>query len=237
MTTTESHRTTEGRQWAESHLPAEAPYFWRAPFARETYREFGYVLGALPIAIAGYVCAITLLSLGAGTLVTVLGFPVLALLVTCARGFGRLERDRIHRLLGHRIAEPAPVRPAREGAWGAVTARLADPVGWKAVAHQVLIFPWTVLAFSVAVSLWATAWSMALLPVYSWVFPTYVGWPGYKVFDYTGSNGVLHVYYLSSVWQIAGVALAGILLLFLLPALVRLLNSVNLWAARTLLAG
>lgn len=220
MTTIESYQTTE------------APYFWRAPFARESYREFGYVLSSLPVAIVGLSWAVTLFSLGAGTLVTVLGFPVFALLVTGARGLGRLERGRARRLLGYDVPEPAPVRPKRDGVWGAITARIADPAGWKAVAYQVVMFPWHILSFSLSVTLWATSWSMALLPVYSWVFPTYVGWPGYRLFDYNG-----RAYYLSSAWQIAGVSLMGIALVFATPALIRALTAVTRGAIRTLLAG
>ncbi|WP_051969834.1 sensor domain-containing protein [Kitasatospora azatica] len=215
----------------------DTPSFWRAPWARESYRELGYVAGSLVTAVLGFSWAVTVFALGAGTLVTVLGLPVLALLLAGARGQGAVERGRIARLLGQRLAAPAPVVPRRPGFWARANAQLADPAGWKAAAYQVVMFPWHVFSFCLSVTLWACSLSMALLPAYNWVFRHYLGWPGYRVLDYQDSHGVRHDYYLSSFWQVAGTSLAGILLIFLTVRITHGLTSVSRAAARAMLAG
>ena len=59
----------------------------RAPFEGRTWREFGYVLLSLPISIVLFTFAVTMLSVGAGLLVTFLGIPVLAAGLAACRGF------------------------------------------------------------------------------------------------------------------------------------------------------
>ncbi|MDH6112176.1 hypothetical protein P3T36_006798 [Kitasatospora sp. MAP12-15] len=206
-----------------------------APLSRATLRQYGYALSSLPLAIAGFVWTVTLLSFGAGTVVTVLGLPVLALLLVGARGFGAVERGRVRRLLGDDLPGPDPVVQRQPGVWGAVTARLADPAGWKAALYLVVMFPWSILSFVLTVVFGLVGWVCALYPCYAWVFPRYVGWRGYRLFEYTGADGVHHVYELSSLWQIAATSLIGIALVFLTPLLVRGLTGVSRGAARGLL--
>ncbi|MEV8095147.1 sensor domain-containing protein [Kitasatospora sp. NPDC085879] len=219
-----------------SDVPAaRRPGFLRAPFAAATYREIGFVLTGLPVAIAAFTVAVTLFSAGLGLLVTALGLPVLALLLVLARGFGSLERHRARVLLGTPVAAPEPVRPKRPGFWGTVTARLADGAGWRAVLHQVLMFPWAVLSFALTVTFLVTGWVVALYPLYHWVFARYTDWPGYRVFEFTTDAGRHHEYYITSPAQIAGVSAVGIALVLLTPLLVRGLTGVNRLAVRGLL--
>ncbi|MFI9331050.1 sensor domain-containing protein [Kitasatospora sp. NPDC052868] len=213
----------------------EPPYFWRAPFSSYTYREIGYTLTGLPVAVAGFSLAITLFALGLGTFVTVLGLPVLAGLTTAARGFGRLERSRARGMLALDVPGPKPVRVVRPGAWGGVTARIADAAGWKAALYQVVMFPWAVFSFVVSLVFLLLGWVLTLYPLYHWVYPTFVGWPGLQLFDYRDSAGVEHKYFIEAPAQIAGVSLLGLLLVFLTPALVRGLTNVNRLAVQGLL--
>ncbi|MED7948026.1 sensor domain-containing protein [Kitasatospora sp. NPDC058201] len=213
----------------------EPPYAWRAPFTSYFYRELGYTLTGLPVVTAGFTLAVTLFCLGLGTFVTVLGLPVLAALTTAARGFGRLERSRVRTMLALDVPGPEPVVATRPGVWGGVTARLADAAGWKAVLYQVVMFPWAILSLVMSTVFLTVGWSLALYPVYHWVFPTYTDWPGYKLFDFYDSDGVEHVFYVESTPQIAGVCLIGLLFVFVTPQLVRGLTNVNRLAARGLL--
>ncbi|GHC87558.1 hypothetical protein GCM10010349_74240 [Streptomyces flavofungini] len=215
-------------------VPTSRPGFWRAPFAATTFREFGYTLVSLPIAIAGFVFAVTLFSLGAGLAVTLLGLPVFAVLLAGARGLGAVERRRAREQLGVEVAEPAAVRVGEGGAWAGVRARIGDAAGWKALVFQVVMFPWRVTSFVVALTLWVTGWVVALFPAYSWVFARYTDWPGYRVFDYT-SGGEHHAYYIESPLQVAGVAAVGWLLVLLTPLIVRALTGVDRAAVRALL--
>ncbi|MGW0370286.1 sensor domain-containing protein, partial [Streptomyces coeruleorubidus] len=70
------------------------PAALRAPVEGRTWRELGYVLLSLPISILLFTYAVTMVSLGAGLLVTFLGIPVLAAALAGCRGLGALERLR-----------------------------------------------------------------------------------------------------------------------------------------------
>lgn len=85
--------TTSTTPRASGHLYAR-PGFWRAPFAGATYREIGHTLTSLPVAIAGFVFAVTMFALGVSTLVVWIGLPVLAAALGGARGLGAAERGR-----------------------------------------------------------------------------------------------------------------------------------------------
>ncbi|RKT16515.1 putative sensor protein [Streptomyces sp. 1114.5] len=243
-----SSRSTQDHEWdvlggygdepraaARARRTEQPPPSWLAPLSRHHFREIGYVLTGLPVAIAGFTVAITLFCLGLGTFVTVLGLPVLAGLTTAARGLGRLERARVRGMLALDIPGPKPVRQARQGTWGAITARLADGSGWKAALYQVVMFPWAVFSFGMTLVFLLLGWSMALYPVYHWVFPTYTSWRGYRVFDFTDSHHVRHVYYIEGTWQIAAFSAVGLLLVFLTAQLVHGLTNVNRAAAQGLL--
>ncbi|MEU6990665.1 sensor domain-containing protein [Streptomyces sp. NPDC046465] len=237
MSTSTLPHTTSVSAAAPLHVPApaEKPGFWRAPFATATFRELGYVLTSLPVAIAGFTCAVTMFSLGAGLLVTVLGLPVLAAALAAARGLGGAERRRARTGLGLAVAGPGAFDGPREaGRWAGFRARLADGAGWRALLFQVVMFPWRVLSFVLAVTFFVVGWVVALFPTYSWVFHRYVGWPGYRVYDFT-SGGERHAYYVTSPAQIAAVSLIGLVILFLTPKLVRALTNVDRAAVRALL--
>ncbi|GHH38039.1 sensor domain-containing protein [Streptomyces candidus] len=222
-----------------SPAPAEAAPvggFLRAPFAAATYREIGYVLTSLPVAVVGFAFAVSMSAAGAGLLVTVLGLPVLAAMLAGARGLGAAERGRARHGLGLTVEGPEPVaRAERRGFFAAMANRLVDAAGWKALLFQVLMFPWRVFSFVTTVTVWSVGWAVALLPAYNWVFARYVdGWTGYRVYDFT-SGGVRHTYDVTSPVQLAAVSLVGLAIVVLTPKVVRALTSVDRAAVRGLL--
>ncbi|MFI0977866.1 sensor domain-containing protein [Streptomyces sp. NPDC021093] len=210
--------------------------FLRGPFAAATYREIGYTLTSLPVAVGGFVFAVAMFSTGAALVVTVLGLPVLAAMLAGARGLGAAERVRARHGLGLDVADPGPLAASeRGGFWGAMHRRLSDVKGWQALLFQFVMFPWRVFSFVTTVVFLAVGWAVALLPAYNWVFPRYVdGWSGYRVYDYT-AGGVHHTYDISSPLQVAAVSLLGLLIVFLTPKLVRALTNVDRAAVRGLL--
>ncbi|MFD3512536.1 sensor domain-containing protein [Streptomyces sp. NPDC058657] len=216
--------------------PVPAVGFLRGPFAAATYREIGYTLTSLPVAVAGFAFAVTMFTLGTGLVVTVLGLPVLAATLVAARGLGAAERGRARHGLGLDVAGPEPVAgDGRAGFWAATARRLKDAAGWKALLFQVLMLPWRMLSFVLTVTFLTVGWAVALLPAYNWVFARYVdGWTGYRIYDYT-SGGIRHVYDLTTPTQLAAVSLVGLLLVFLTPKLVHALTQVDRAAVRGLL--
>ncbi len=226
-TATVSSRTTSG--------DAHELKFLRGPFAGSTFREIGYTITSLPVAVVGFVFSVALFSAGAGLAVTVLGLPLLAVLLTGARGLGAAERVRARHGLGIDVEGPAPVVAERDGLWGATRARLTDAAGWKALLFQVVMFPHRVVSFVVSMTFLVTGWVATLLPAYNWVFGKYIeGWEGYRVYDYT-SGGIRHTYDITSPIQLAAASLVGFAIVFLTPKVVRVLTNVDRAAVRGLL--
>ena len=141
-----------------------------------TWREFGYLLLSLPISIVAFVFAVTMLSLGAGLLITFLGVPVLAAALAGCRGFGATGAGPGAR----------PARSRRGGTRGRAAGR--TPACWPGWArcsgaappggtllYALVHFPWAVFAFSVSMAFWSYGWAMLTYPLWQWVFPMYAG--------------------------------------------------------------
>ncbi|MCX4780379.1 sensor histidine kinase [Streptomyces sp. NBC_01264] len=195
----------------------------RAPFAGRTWREFGYLMLGLPLSTLYFSLAITGVSLGAGLLVTFLGVPVLAGVLAMCRGFGRVERARVRGMLGHAIAEPAPIRAAKGGAIARMGALLKSGSAWRHVLYSVIHFPWAVFAFCVALTFWAYGWAMLLYPLWFWVFPAFTDQPGLQLFQ----NGDSYTFYLDSPLAIAATCATGLALTLATPWVVRALTTVD----------
>jgi signal transduction histidine kinase len=122
----------------------------RAPISGRTWRELGYTMVTAPLAVlgAGYVA----LALYGGALVslTVVGLPIVVLLLTGARALGALHRRLARTLLNVVVAEPAG-RPRAPGFVGWVRTGLRDVVAWRCAAFLLLRAPVMILAAAVVV--------------------------------------------------------------------------------------
>ncbi|MFE1286572.1 sensor histidine kinase [Streptomyces sp. NPDC058751] len=194
----------------------------RAPFEARTWREFGYVLLGLPLGILMFTFAVTMVSLGAGLLVTFLGVPVLAATLAGCRGLGSLERARARGLLGAEVAEPEPLRMKKHGAMAWMGAALKSGTSWRHLLYAVVQFPWSVFSFVVAVNFWAYGWAMLTYPLWFWVFPMYGGQDGLQLY---GDD--THSIYLDNPFEITVTALVGLLFTMATPWIVRALTSVD----------
>ncbi|MEU2493188.1 sensor domain-containing protein [Streptomyces sp. NPDC007883] len=122
----------------------------RLAYDRHTWKEVAHLLSDLPVAVAGFVYTVTMVAVGAGLSVTVVGLPLLAGGLAGARLLGRWERARARALLGVRMDEPSrlPRRPGT-GLLGSLWNGLKDPVGWRTVLYTFIRLPWAVLSFTV----------------------------------------------------------------------------------------
>ncbi|MFB8181573.1 sensor histidine kinase [Streptomyces sp. NPDC055966] len=120
----------------------------RPAYDAHTWKEIAYLLLNLPLAVFGFVYALTALSVGGSLSITVIGLPLLALSLLGSRQLGKLQRARARRLLGVRVEEPTPLPFARAGS---LTQRLwlalKDPVGWRTMLYDLVRLPWGVLTF------------------------------------------------------------------------------------------
>ncbi|MEU0200337.1 MULTISPECIES: sensor domain-containing protein [unclassified Streptomyces] len=198
------------------------PAALRAPVEGRTWGELGYVLLSLPISILLFTYAVTMVSLGAGLLVTFLGIPVLAAALAGCRGLGALERMRARALLGLEVAEPEPLRMRKPGVMAWMGAVLKSGASWRALLYSVLHLPWAVFSFVVSVNVWALGWGLLTYPLWFWVFPTYAGQDGIQLY-----GDETHAVYLDNPFEITVTALVGLLLTIATPWIVRALTMVD----------
>jgi len=135
-----------------------------------TWLETVHLLADLVMGIAFFTWVVTMLSLGAGLAITVVGIPLLALSVVSGRWIGTVERNRIRLLLGDDLPEPLPFDPA-PGLWPRIRAGLGDRAGWKGLAYGLVMLPWGIVTFTVAVVVWSVALGLTTLPLYDWALP------------------------------------------------------------------
>ncbi|MGA5319787.1 sensor histidine kinase [Streptomyces seoulensis] len=133
----------------------------RLAFDAYTWKEIAHLLLNLPLAVVGFVYAVTVLSVSGGLTVTVLGLPLLAGSLLGARLLGKLERARVRVLLGVRVPEPSPLPLARGGGvvrrlWQA----LRDPVGWRSLLYCLIRLPWGVLTFTTMLVSFFVLWPL-----------------------------------------------------------------------------
>ncbi|MER5212511.1 sensor domain-containing protein [Streptomyces sp. NPDC002838] len=194
----------------------------RAPFEARSWRELAYVLLGLPISVLLFTYAVTMVSLGAGLLVTFLGIPVLAAGLAGCRGFGALERARARGLLGLEVGAPEPLRMKKQGAMAWMGAVLKSGTSWRSLLYALLYLPWSVFSFAVAVNFWAFGWTLMTYPLWFWLFPMYGGQDGIQLY---GDEG--HHIYLDNPFEITVTALVGVLFTLATPWIVRALTMVD----------
>ncbi|GHE12288.1 sensor histidine kinase [Streptomyces alanosinicus] len=230
MATEYGHEYGYGRGDGGSAAGHRLPAALRAPFEARSWREFGYVLLSLPLALVLFVWTVTMVALGAGLLVTFIGVPVLAAALAGCRGFAALERARARGLLRLDVAEPEPLRMRGPGALAWIGAVLKSGTSWRNMLYALVQFPWAVFSFVVTVSLWTTGWTLLSYPLWFWVFPAYAGQGGLQLY-----GDEHHSVYLDNPFEITVTALVGLLFTLVTPWIVRALTTVDGLLVRGLL--
>ncbi len=121
----------------------------RFAYGAHTWKEIAHLLVNLPLALLGFVYVVTVLTVGVGLTVTVVGLPLLATGLLGARMLGRFERARARALLGVRIDEPSRLRRHGGGFFQRLWSALKDPVGWRSALYAFIRLPWGVVTFGV----------------------------------------------------------------------------------------
>ncbi|MFJ6214302.1 sensor histidine kinase [Streptomyces sp. NPDC092296] len=136
----------------------------RALYGAQTWSEVLYLLLSFPLGLVGFVFAVVSLSVGVGLAVTVVGLPLLACALLGCRALAVVERARARALLDEQVPEPGPLAPKRPGAAAWCVALLSDGLSWRSVLYFVVLLPWGVFTFTVALTVLIVGW-----PVLPWV--------------------------------------------------------------------
>ncbi|GIH12302.1 histidine kinase [Rugosimonospora africana] len=125
---------------------------------RQIGADSAYAIVGFPIALAGFIVTLPLFVLGVGTLITVVGFPIMVGALYAARGFADLERLRLPTVT-HRPAPRPAYRsaPPGSGFWRRIFTPLRDGQSWLDLMHA--IFGWILytVSFVFTVTWWAGA--------------------------------------------------------------------------------
>ncbi len=133
----------------------------------QSYLNIVYLLLAFPLGTFYFVFLVTGLSLGFGLIITLVGIPILLLVLSGSWALCRFERQVAITLLNEDI--PLSVsRPASGGLWPRVKALLKDRVTWTGVLYLFLKFPVGIVTFTIAVTLIAVTVGFLAAPTYMW---------------------------------------------------------------------
>jgi signal transduction histidine kinase len=198
-------------------------------FRSRTWAETLHCLLDLPIGITTFTIVITMLSLSAGLMITLVGLPLLVATLMFGRAIGVFERARVRLLLGDELPVVAPLVPleAHGTFWQKTCRRLSDVPAWKALAYGALLLPWGIVTFTTVVVLWSVALGFATFPLYGWALPSGDGLSFGDDYALTG-------------WgrggSMVGIGIVGVLLLIVTPRIVHALTRLSCALVRALLS-
>jgi len=130
----------------------------------QSYLNIVYLLLAFPLGTFYFVFLVTGLSLGFGLSVTLLGIPLLGLVLGGSWALCKFERNVAGTLL--RVDIPAGARqPESNGLWARVKVLLKDRVTWTGMFYLLLKFPLGTATFTIVVTLMAVTLALLAAPI------------------------------------------------------------------------
>ncbi len=186
-----------------------------------------HLLLNLPVGIATFTIIVTGFATGLGSLITLVGIPILFLTIYVSRAMGAVERARARGLLAIDVPRPYRPDPPSDNWWRVPVARLSDPATWLEVGYHLFILPFGILTFSVVVTAWSLGLGFLTSPIYGWAVPDgfQVGWVGFT----TNQN---HAWVIDTPVEYLAVVLIGAAIILITPWIVRGLATANRYLVR-----
>jgi hypothetical protein len=128
------------------------------------YRALTHHLLGLPLGVVYFSWFVTGLALGLGLAVTLIGIPILTVVLATVRPLLAGERLLANSLLDADIPAAA-LAPGGDGWWGRFTAYWTDSATWRGMAYLLARFPVGVATFTVAVSAYGVALGLIAAPL------------------------------------------------------------------------
>ncbi|RMI38025.1 sensor histidine kinase [Streptomyces triticirhizae] len=192
----------------------------RLTVGARTWREGFHGLLNLPVALIGFVSAVSGLAVSGALLITFVGLPLMALVLLFLRGFGAMERTRASLLLDLDVPAPDPLhtRDGRNGLLAWIGAVLRNNASWRSTAYALIHLPWALVTFTVVTVAWCGGWAAVSYPLWFWALSDK---PGVNV-DNEGNGWVW-----DNPLEVLMVVAAGVLLLIAGAVLIRGMASVD----------
>jgi signal transduction histidine kinase len=125
----------------------------------------------LPLGIVWFTVLVTVIAVGLGTAVTLIGIPILIGTMYAWRWFAQLERRLIGALTGVEINEPYRPDQREAGLSRHIGTRLRDPATWKDLVFLLLQLPLGIASFTIAAVVLGLAASWIAAPAWYWAVP------------------------------------------------------------------
>jgi hypothetical protein len=139
--------------------------FFRVIAEPRTYGNLVYLLGSFPLGLAYFIYLVTLLSIGAGMAVTVIGLPVLVLVMFSWCLIAEGDRLLTNTLIGAQVPPLRFKQAAEASIWGRIKARVTSGLTWRALVYLFLRFPQGLAGFIATVVLLSVSLSLIAAPV------------------------------------------------------------------------
>ena len=133
----------------------------------QSYLNIAYLLLAFPLGILYFTLLVTGLSVGFGMVVTIVGIPIILLVLGMSWILCKFEREVAVAVLGEQIPAASNQLIAK-GWWSRFKAYLTDRVTWTGVLYLLLKFPLGIATFTIAVTLISTTLGLLAAPLYTW---------------------------------------------------------------------
>jgi signal transduction histidine kinase len=205
--------------------------FFTALLTRQAWAELLYAIILLPMGVFGFSLTVTTLTFSGGLMITFVGLPLLAGTGLLSRYLGQRWRAGANRLLGWDVPAPPPFR-AKPGLLGWLSSCLRDGTAWRARLYLALQLPLGI-ASSVAAAFFVSYGIGAL---------TYGIWYRWLPCNTDPRTHVCHhaaalwnEHYIETTPAILLTALAGLVIIFLAPWIVRGVLAIDRITMRALL--
>ncbi len=133
----------------------------------QSYINIAYLLLAFPLGIAYFVFLVTGLSVGFGLIITLVGIPILLLVLGGSSILCRFERWITREMLHEQISQHSK-EPVIGGWWPQLKAHLGNRVTWTGMFYLLLKFPTGIATFTIAVTLISLTIGLIGAPAYMW---------------------------------------------------------------------
>jgi signal transduction histidine kinase len=200
------------------------------PIRRRAWAELLFAVLGLPIGVIGAAFTVVTLLASTGLLITFIGLPLLAASGLASRWLGSVVRGLANRLVGAGIPAPQPFR-RNPGLFGWLGSCVKDGTAWRARVYLLLKLPLGMATAVAAMVFWA----------YGLGGVTYAIWQPYLPCNHTGDGQCHRAIGFTDSWQadtsfrIFLVSVAGLILLFAAPWVMRGFVYIDRLAIRSLL--
>lgn len=180
-----------------------------------------YLIFSLPLGVLYFVVLITGFSLGAGLAITLIGIPILVVMIFVTYILGDLDRKLTSLFLGVQIAKPEARPSEKDSATAILVAQLKSLQFWKELGYLLLKMPLGVISFTVAVVFVSVSLAFIGAPFILTYFPDaqMMLWNGFEIDT------------MQEAWVTSALGLIiGVLSVLIVNGVAKVMGIISVWA-------